>query len=135
MSNSCNQLASTQTGNGYLRRLDEAEQAQIGSKEVASLTTAVEAMCNDFGQQSQRQRTLSWVSSNEASCIGGQRGGESEETRADGDSTLGVSRRQHVRLTTIDPVTGSIVDLMRAGGQNQPPLHDLGNLETQAVDP
>ncbi|KAJ2532589.1 serine/threonine protein kinase, CMGC, dual-specificity [Coemansia sp. RSA 1935] len=135
MSNSCNQLASSQTGNGYLRRLDEAEQAQIGSEEVASLTTAVEAMCNDFGQQSQRQRTLSWVSSNEASCIGGQRGGESEETHADGDSTLGVSRRQHVRLTTIDPVTGSIVDLMRAGGQNQPPLHDLGNLETQAVDP
>ncbi|KAJ2501494.1 serine/threonine protein kinase, CMGC, dual-specificity [Coemansia sp. RSA 1972] len=134
MSNSCNQLASTQTGDGYLRRLDEADQARIGSEEVASLTTAVEAMCNDFGQQSQRQRTLSWVSSNEASSIGGQHR-DSEETRADRDSTLGVSRRQHVRLTTIDPVTGSIVDLMRASGQDQPQLHDLGNLETKVMDP
>ncbi|KAJ2360778.1 hypothetical protein H4S01_005580, partial [Coemansia sp. RSA 2610] len=56
MSDNYNQSA----GNGIA---DGAQKVQASEQDMASLATAVEAMCGDFSQRSQRQRTLSWVSS------------------------------------------------------------------------
>ncbi|KAJ2709516.1 hypothetical protein H4R23_006785, partial [Coemansia sp. Cherry 401B] len=100
---------------------DGAQKVQASEQDMASLATAVEAMCGDFSQRSQRQRTLSWVSSaqssNGASTAGGQHGRDSVDNAAGSEQ---ASRRQHVRLTTIDPVTGCIAELMRMSGQDQP---------------
>ncbi|KAJ1867714.1 serine/threonine protein kinase, CMGC, dual-specificity [Coemansia sp. RSA 989] len=97
-------------------------QAQLEG-EVADLTAAVETMCNDFSQQSQRQRTLSWVSSaqssNGASTAGKKCDGESADNTVM-ERKPGASKRQHVRLTTIDPVTGSIVEMSHTGSSDQP---------------
>ncbi|PIA16511.1 hypothetical protein COEREDRAFT_81178 [Coemansia reversa NRRL 1564] len=90
---------------------------------IEALTTAVESMREGFGQQCQRQRTLSWVSSAlssaEVSTAEGPQENATEGSRIISERKLAASGRQHVRLTTIDPVTGSIIEAMGASGQGQ----------------
>ncbi|KAJ1813392.1 hypothetical protein LPJ75_003209, partial [Coemansia sp. RSA 2598] len=84
----------------------------------ARITEAIAAMCGDFGQNGSRQRTASWVSSELSSTKDAQ----SEDQKplaaagesADNEDTAEDSRRQHVRLTTIDPITASISDAIRS---------------------
>ncbi|KAJ1875687.1 serine/threonine protein kinase, CMGC, dual-specificity [Coemansia sp. RSA 990] len=112
-------------------------QAQLEG-EVADLTAAVETMCNDFSQQSQRQRTLSWVSSaqssNGASTAGKKCDGESADNTVM-ERKPGASKRQHVRLTTIDPVTGSIVEMSHTGSSDQPHSLDPGYIKEVYIKP
>ncbi|KAJ2084267.1 serine/threonine protein kinase, CMGC, dual-specificity [Coemansia sp. RSA 988] len=85
-----------------------------GDGGIEDLTTAVETMCEGFDRQCQRQRTLSWVSSAlssaEASTAGGQQENSTESNSIITNRQMAASGRQHVRLTTIDPVTGSIIE-------------------------
>ncbi|KAJ2613026.1 serine/threonine protein kinase, CMGC, dual-specificity [Coemansia sp. RSA 1365] len=107
-------------------------------REIEGLTTAVEIMCEGFGQQCQRQRTLSWVSSAlssaEASTAEGPQENATESGRIISERKLAVSGRQHVRLTTIDPVTGSIIEAMGASSHGQqPPLNKAALAEPNAT--
>ncbi|KAJ2872253.1 serine/threonine protein kinase, CMGC, dual-specificity [Coemansia aciculifera] len=79
-----------------------------------------EAGNEDCGQLSPEQRTLSWVSSAfsatesltvaDVSASGSKGQTADREPGIDGVDNINTSltRRQHVRLTTIDPITGSI---------------------------
>ncbi|KAJ2157078.1 hypothetical protein GGF46_004756 [Coemansia sp. RSA 552] len=112
-----------------------AATAQDDGSDVSGLATAVHAMCGGFGQQNRRQRTLSWVSStrssNDAPLLptGATPGLHGEGQLEPPDASIhaigtrrepGVaSGRQHVRLTTIDPVTGNIIEMARMSGLDQ----------------
>ncbi|KAJ2361996.1 hypothetical protein IW150_007111, partial [Coemansia sp. RSA 2607] len=84
------------------------------SRQIANISAAIEAMCGNSSQSASRQRTASWVSSE----LSSQRGALTENQTARHSHTnsvegniptaTGESRRQHVRLTTIDPITASI---------------------------
>ncbi|KAJ2799228.1 hypothetical protein H4R20_004521 [Coemansia guatemalensis] len=96
---------------------------------IEELATAVETMCEGFDRQCQRQRTLSWVSSalssTGASTAGAPQDNPTESGLINRERQMAASGRQHVRLTTIDPVTGSIIEAIGASGQGQQtPQHE-----------
>ncbi|KAJ2619342.1 hypothetical protein GGI26_005918 [Coemansia sp. RSA 1358] len=88
------------------------------------LSVAIASMCNDFGQQTSRQRTLSWVSSAVSSTgpsvPGDPSTGHTSEAAVENTIPEGAAnglrrslkKRQHVRLTTIDPITGKITEVI-----------------------
>ncbi|KAJ2222117.1 hypothetical protein IWW45_008695 [Coemansia sp. RSA 485] len=95
-----------------------AQDSDKDADDGVHITAAIAAMCNDFDQLSSRQRTASWVSSELSStkeALGEDRKtSTSAVASSDRGGTVEASRRQHVRLTTIDPITASINDAIKS---------------------
>ncbi|KAJ2055698.1 hypothetical protein GGI08_004057, partial [Coemansia sp. S2] len=107
-----------------------------------------EAGSEDYGQLSPGQRTLSWVSSafsaTESLTVADVSASGSKEQTVDREPGIdaiddvdsidaSLTRRQHVRLTTIDPITGSIAYPNSTASVDE--LYSPGHIEEIFITP
>ncbi|KAJ2538389.1 hypothetical protein EV175_006482, partial [Coemansia sp. RSA 1933] len=116
-------------------RKDQRANEDVHVREVndRELSAAIAAMCDDFGHHISRERTRSWVSSAVSSVAHSGPAEQSIDHAADEledyvivDSVPSgeADRKQQVRLTTINPVTGIVTDGTCNAAQGQQPLNN-----------
>ncbi|KAJ2719934.1 serine/threonine protein kinase, CMGC, dual-specificity [Coemansia sp. Benny D115] len=99
-----------------------------GGDDVGSLEAAIGALSCNFDEGSSRQRTFSWVLSETSSTReASQSGGNCSPVSAGGAAE--ESRRLHVRLTTIDPITATISEAIKNYRESIDSRSSIGNLD------